>query len=46
VRLAEALPAAGDTGAVPLLERVAAEAPGFGLNRLAERAAVLGAPVA
>jgi DNA-binding SARP family transcriptional activator len=40
-RLAETLLADGDTEAWKLIERVAAEAPGLGLSRLAERAAAL-----
>jgi DNA-binding SARP family transcriptional activator len=46
LRLAETLLAAEDPNAAKLLERVAAEAPSLGLNRLAERAAALRAPVA
>ncbi len=46
LRLAETLLAAGDADAPKLIERVAAEAESFGLNRLAERAAALAAPVA
>jgi hypothetical protein len=45
LRLAEALLAAGDAGAARLLQRVAAEAPGYGLHRLAKRAAALAAAV-
>jgi hypothetical protein len=41
LRLAEALLPAGDPEAARLLERVAAEGPGLGLSRLAERAASL-----
>jgi hypothetical protein len=41
LRLAETLLPAGDPDAARLLERVAAEGPGLGLNRLAERAASL-----
>jgi hypothetical protein len=41
LRLAEVLLASGDDQAAALLERVAADAPGFGLTRLAERAAAL-----
>jgi hypothetical protein len=41
LRLGETLLAAGDTDARPLLDRVAAEAPGFGLTGLADRAATL-----
>jgi hypothetical protein len=39
LRLAEAQLASGDADAAALLGRVASEAPGLGLNRLAERAA-------
>jgi hypothetical protein len=46
LRLAETLLATGDTGAAEVLRRVAAEAPGFGLRRLADRAAALATPAA
>ena len=45
LRLAETLLAVGDADAAKLVERVAAEADSFGLQRLAERAAALAAPI-